>query len=612
MRFSMRNNRLVEPAHVTPEAACAPFRQDRRTGQALLVVAVMMSVLILFLGLAVDVGNLMARRAKLQSGVDSAALSAAQLLFNDVNYTTTATIKAYQILEANGVASSTLDVRTVVFPADNQVQIRAVQRVDTFFMRLIPLWRTVNISAQATADLNAYAEMNTKPYGRPGVVNELSLAVWGRDSHRRGGDAYSPQYISNALAPNPEYIRMPYGYLYRIDVPPNYPSDWLSVQIFDADSYNRTGTPPPYPTAPGGSTPTGTRTVTPTPTINPDAYASCTNPRTGVCTSNGQNYDTGMKLNAFPSGRPAFWRMDEYRRPTSMVFGNEYNDAYATTTQYTLWHFSPRISSAFYNPATLSDQPGGGYLARYTIKTSQTVPTDLSWYRPPNFNIRLIDLSGNDLYEREQNGGFYFYLYVQGIAGSSENAFDLRVGPPQANHDCSTPCYVNRQYMDNVADWDDGGAKIFAKRALPLNLNTGDAFPLAFTQVSKFAAGQTLGVRHFDQDCNGGCSSTPNMQYQMSLCPAVSGQGQCTNLNDPTCWENIGTGWVGDNDSWNWGTNADPEPVYIPFEGTAQYGRLFGSGGECSVSWLRIQSNPSYSTDTSVWEMPFIRPRLVR
>ena len=37
---------------------------------------------------------------------------------------------------------------------------------------------------------------------------------------------------------------MPYGYLYRIDVPADFPDTHLSVQLFDPDTYNRADLPP--------------------------------------------------------------------------------------------------------------------------------------------------------------------------------------------------------------------------------------------------------------------------------------------------------------------------------------------------------------------------------
>ena len=59
------------------------------------------------------------------------------------------------------------------------------------------------------------------------------------------------------------------------------------------------------------------------------------------------DYDTAMHLNAFPNGRPAFWRVDELRTPYNTTFTGQYSSSNATTSQYTLWHFSPHISSAW-------------------------------------------------------------------------------------------------------------------------------------------------------------------------------------------------------------------------------------------------------------------------
>jgi hypothetical protein len=240
----------------------------------------------------------------------------------------------------------------------------------------------------------------------------------------------------------------------------------------------------------------------------------------------------------------------------------------------------------------------------------ENTATDLAWYRPPGFAIQ-IKSGGAPRFQLEANGGMYFYLYVRGIGGSSENNFDLRVGPPQAAYDCSNPanCYVNRQYALRVPDWNDGGAQIFAKRALPLNLVTGATFPMLYTQVSKFAAGQTLGVRHFDQDCNGGCGNV--MTYQMQRCG-------CTDLLNDACWQDVGQGWIGNNNSWhdgsypNPGTYPDPELVQIPFEDTTEYYTFFGTSGQCETSWMRMKRYPSYSGDTTVWELPYIQPRIIR
>ena len=642
-------------------------------GQALLLVALMLSLLVMFVGLAVDVGHLMGSRAKLQSAVDTSTLSAAQMLV--ASEPVSATVKADQMLEANGIPYNTLARSSVTYPATNQVHMEVEQRVETFFMRIIPAWETVTISAQATADINSYAEINAKPYGVPGIVNELNLMVWGPASRRQNGDAYSPindRDPNNGGAPviaNPIHSQLPYGYLYRIDVPSSYTNEELVVQIFDPDSYNKpiTELPPAWPTPAPPCSPFPCAPP-PTPTPVADNFARCNDlNRTGTipplwarnasgvwtaqCTVNtftaspGGTYnasqdDPGMYLGSFPINgqrpRPAFWRVDEYRCPYTGGC-TQYTPSNGTQATFTLWHFNPRITSAFGNPQDLSDYfPGGGTIpgpvATYVGPGGDVTEgrkTDLKWYQPPGFRVRLRGGScGGDCFEREPSptGGWYFYLYVKGTGGSSENNYDLRVGPPQASFPCTdltpyaTNCYVNNEYYNKMnnptaPDWNDGAARLFAKRALPLNLNTGAAFPPLLTQVSRLAAGQALGIRHFDMDQG----PTP-LYYQMQKCG-------CVDTLDNNCFAHIpgpqGTqswGFASNNDTWtnSWPAGRgqpDPEKVIIPVEGSAAYNLFFvnsSTGALCSTSWLRIESYPSYSNDTSVWEMPFLRPRLVK
>ena len=448
------------------------------------------------------------------------------------------------------------------------------------------------------------------------------------NSWRGGGDAYSPRYIDNTTL-NPQYDMTPYGYLFRVDVPPSYTYSHIVVQIFDPNSYNRPDYPPPPPTP---NPPCGpTCTPSPTPTLSPDNYAYCPSHVPSLCETDPAvaRQDPGLKINAYPINRPAFWRVDEIRTPHDVGGGiaGVYNTAYLTRATYTLWHFNPHITTAFGDPATLSDHVVAGtptYLARYDNNAHQDGFTDLRWYQPAGFDVQLTGCGGGDCFEREDNGGFYFYLYIQGVGGSSENNFDLRGGPPAsdvaANTTCTdatmgaaytTDCYVNKLYYDNSfssrPDWDTKGVNIFAKRALLLNLDTGDHFPMLFVQVPSTAAGQILGVRHFDQDCVGGCSHSNTLTYQMQKCGT-----------DPTLdssFVDVATGYVGPTDGWVQDSSyPDPEKIAIPIEGSAQYIQFFGNGSTCtaSSSWMRLKSDPSYSNDTTVWEMPFVRPRLIK
>ncbi len=83
-------------------------------------------------------------------------------------------------------------------------------------------------------------------------------------------------------------------------------------------------------------------------------------------------------------------------------------------------------------------------------------------------------------------------------------------------------------------------------------------------------------------------------------------------FNQDSSWTHIAYGYVGPNDGWYCPGCENPETVPIPQEGTTLYNTIFGTGGSCASSWLRIKSNPSYSQDTTVWEMPFLRPRLLK
>ena len=263
--------------------------------------------------------------------------------------------------------------------------------------------RTTGQTGPNTSITDTFALLNIKPYGIPGVVNELNISIWGTNSWRRGGDAYSPQYVSGNT-PNPEYPTMPYGYLYRIDVPASFPDDHLLVQIFDPDTYNNpTPPPPPYVPAPSNTTVGASPTSTPRP--SPTYYAN--DGRFTYCGPVSDRTETCLKQGAFPltttpvptvfngARRPGLWRIDMFWRDHSNSPGpspnfGEWQDAWANTTDFTLWHFDPQNTNPLDNPNDLSDQPGHAPIAlTYTVGLDPA--TDLAWYQPPGFDIALVD-----------------------------------------------------------------------------------------------------------------------------------------------------------------------------------------------------------------------------
>ena len=92
---------------------------------------------------------------------------------------------------------------------------------------------------------DTFLPLNIKPHGLPGTINDLNLSIWGQDSWRAGGDAYSPQYIAGAT-PNPEHDTQPYGYLFRVTSrqtsPTTTPSFKYSTLTTTTDQTRR---PPP-------------------------------------------------------------------------------------------------------------------------------------------------------------------------------------------------------------------------------------------------------------------------------------------------------------------------------------------------------------------------------
>ncbi len=119
-------------------------------GQTMIIYALVMAVLLLFAGIAVDAGLLYVTKAKLSAAVDSATLTGMKNLQS--GQTTAATL-ATGMFDANYGGNP--PTPTVTFPtASNgnlQVQVTATAQVHTLFMRYLSQWRTVPVSDTAVA-----------------------------------------------------------------------------------------------------------------------------------------------------------------------------------------------------------------------------------------------------------------------------------------------------------------------------------------------------------------------------------------------------------------------------------------------------------------------------
>jgi Flp pilus assembly protein TadG len=119
-------------------------------GQTIIIYALVVPILILFAGFAIDAARLYVVKAKLSTAVDGATLTGMK---NLASGQTTASTLATNIFDANyGNGAPT---PTVTFPTDTygdkQVQVSATVNVDTFFMRYLSNWVAVPVSDTAVA-----------------------------------------------------------------------------------------------------------------------------------------------------------------------------------------------------------------------------------------------------------------------------------------------------------------------------------------------------------------------------------------------------------------------------------------------------------------------------
>jgi len=123
-------------------------KSDR--GQIVIVLALVLPLLVLSAGLAIDVGVIYATKAKLSTAVDAACLTAMKNLSLGQ---TTATELGTGIFNANFGANP--PTPSVTFPIDahggQQVEVTATAYVNTLFMDILPQWARVPVSDTAVA-----------------------------------------------------------------------------------------------------------------------------------------------------------------------------------------------------------------------------------------------------------------------------------------------------------------------------------------------------------------------------------------------------------------------------------------------------------------------------
>ncbi len=356
-----------------------------------------------------------------------------------------------------------------------------------------------------------------------GVENAFNQAVFGPKSCTSYGDPYSP--IGSDWKPGL------FTYQYRILIPPDYPSDFVRVELFDPDSINNqiTSTTFSYSQIAVDSG----YPITNTAVCPEDQRHPCI-----VDTSETSILNTHPEL-SYDQINP-FWmiRIDE-NRGSGIEDGDgqckepsEYTPRYNTETKYEL----------SYNAHADNGLTQAILLAKYTGQTGDGIrdngdhATDMRWVSPgadqsvdqPVFVPVDADSPGSFTVDLTQDvpgivvnpltGHRELYLEITAVSGASENGFDVWAGPPDSI--TSIPSEVNARNLhiiNNPQTHSSNGITVFASETLPQNSNIQTRLDIPLIYLDPEYAGQTITMTAFDID---NTATSPIIIYMDTIAPS--------------------------------------------------------------------------------------------
>lgn len=532
---------------------------DQR-GQSLVLVALMMVGLLGFVGLAVDVGFVFARRAQLTAAVDAAALAGATEVVGPGGIGA-ANERALQYLHSNGVppAVTYASFESQAFPPDligvQTYAITVTWPVELYFMRVLGRDH-VNLLRSATAAYFPLADIYASRRVEDGALTTSNQSVFGPHICTGFGDPVSP-----APDHNPDWGIQQGVYHYRILIPPDYPSNILRVELFDPDSINQAQNDHAV--------------------AHTDIAINAGMPPIEqlICDSDNRRsaclIDTGEAdlPDVLPEQINLWWfvRIDENRGagppPGNGQCGypDEYTVTYNTRTLYSLFYYArrpdgtiERIPLAQYtgqtdDPAQDYDKVNNTAYANHRTDMQWTgpggrsiydqlaaVPTDCGsnnggysvvgtgdggnpareapggrcyipgapqenqpLYSPPGSGRGFeIDLDYyNNILADETTGNRYLYLDVQSIWGASENGFEIWAGPPDYTENVSANVNVrNVQIVNTPGSHSSKGATVFGLGRLPMNSNYSNRVSIPLIYIGPEYAGEQIYISMFDPD----------------------------------------------------------------------------------------------------------------
>ena len=349
-----------------------------------------------------------------------------------------------------------------------------------------------------------------------GIISTSLLTIFGPQTCVAFGDPFSD--LNSLWAPGS------YTYQYRIEIPADYPSDILRVEIFDPDSMNNvvtnTDTVPRTDAAQAVSSlpPFEDLSCIPTNTGHPQKWPCLID--TGEVISN-----TGAVVGELSLDQVnPYWflRVDEnWGRNDGLctVFRNDYLEEVNTKTLFALSYDQQETNGAIQKT----------FLTSYTGQIGTEAinhETDLHWVSPGanvsfgwdkdgpgvevpvdpgsqtanGFEINLTTELPNIVVD-PKTGNRYLHLEVTALSGSAENTFDLWAGPPDYVN--SVPSNVNQRnlyILNNPGSHNSQGVSIYALDFLSQNVNSSFPTEIPLTTISPEQAGETVKISLYDAD----------------------------------------------------------------------------------------------------------------
>ena len=510
---------------------------NKETGQSIVLIAVVMVALLGFVGLAIDLGLVWARRAQLTAAVDAAALAGVTEIETAAGWNG-ALAKAKQFLYSNDIPAWII---TPTVPADpeqfvfydqgsnaigaTEFTVTATWPVELYFMRLLG-FNEFPISHSATAAYFPLVDIYASRRVELGTLDTSNQALFGPNCITGPGDPFSP--FSSTYRPpnhyvNPAYSSQYFSYRYRVLIPPDYEAasgtNIVRIELFDPDTHNSspgnvdldTSTYVFTHTVPFGNPPTGSASCS-----GNDRY------RYEACV-----FPTGESLEQNP-----FWfiRIDEVRSGNNSSCGAPAGNAYAagnrTQTGFDLYYYRVNGLTGLIEPVPI---------AQYTGREDNVHDTDMRWvspggdlsydqtvFVPANFGSFEVNLDNiSDILRDQTTNNRYLYLDVTTLTGATENGYEIWAGPeyytgPKDTNTPShcgvtgqmppagTPSKVNERNIHVINcgrnSHSSQGATVLSMGNLPMNSNTTNPVDIPLIYVGAQYAGSQILISLFDSD----------------------------------------------------------------------------------------------------------------